>query len=293
MSLEMSFAGGQRRLRFRLRPLLVPPSAEGLFDQGSVIRRVYGDSVCSLGAGTALLLQLAHPSVAAGVHDHSDYENRPLDRLFGTLFATSTVVFGSHDEVERIRTVMAGVHERVVGPAYHALDPELLCWVNATLFATAVQLYERLIHPLSAAELDDFARDSRRVAEVFGCPIEAQPASWPAFESYWRDTVAELSVSDTARAVATSLLSGRGLPLRPMWLPSLSAARAVTAATLPPRIRRQYGLPWRRVDRAIATTVLGTASAVLPRLPDRWRQLGPELMRAPRNSHGASSSVAA
>jgi uncharacterized protein (DUF2236 family) len=94
MSLEMVFEDGTRRLRFRLRPLRVPVSDHGLFDQGSVLRRVYGDGVCSLGAGTALLLQLAHPSIAQGVHDHSDYEHRPLDRLFGTLYATNAVVFG-------------------------------------------------------------------------------------------------------------------------------------------------------------------------------------------------------
>jgi uncharacterized protein (DUF2236 family) len=280
VSLDVAFVDGRRTMRLR-RPLLVPPSTDGLYEPDSVIRRVYSDSVCLLGAGTALLLQLAHPSIAAGVHDHSDYESRPLDRLFGTLLATNTVVFGPRQEVEELRATMLKVHSRVTGPGYRALDPELLCWVNATLLGTAVRLYQRLVRPLTSDELDELARDSRQVAEVFGCPIDVQPSSWPEFDAYWREVVAALTVTPTARAVAGSLLAGRGLPARPAWGPPLGVARAVTAATLPPRLRREYGLPWRRRDRALAKTVLGSAGTVLPRLPDRWRQLGPELLRSP------------
>jgi uncharacterized protein (DUF2236 family) len=281
MSLEMVFEGGNRRLRFRFRPLRVPVSDHGLFDQGSVLRRVYGDGVCGLGAGTALLLQLAHPSIARGVHDHSDYEHRPLDRLFGTLYATNAVVFGSKEDAAEIGRAITGVHARVTGPGYRALDPELLCWVNATLLGTAVNLYRQIIRPLSVPELDEFVHDSRRVGEVFGCPLDSQPSTWSEFDRYWSDTVESLEVSPTAKTVARSLLSGRGLPLRPAWFPGLAFARAVTAATLPSRIRDAYELPWRRRERAVASIGLNGARVILPRLPDRWRQLGPELFRSP------------
>jgi uncharacterized protein (DUF2236 family) len=281
MSLEMVFEDGGRKMRFRARPLRVPVSDDGMFVDGSVIRRVYADSVCGIGAGTALLLQLAHPSIAQGVHDHSNYENRPLDRLFGTLYATSAVVFGSRADADQIGTAIGRVHTKVNGPGYSAVDPDLLCWVNATLLGTAAQLYQRLIRPLSADDLDEFVADSRLVGQVFGCPLDAQPATWAEFEQYWDDTIDRLTVGDTARRVAGSLLSGRGLPLRPVWLPSLALARALTAATLPPRLRAEYRLPWRAFDRALAAFGLGAAGAVMPRLPDRWRQLGPELFRSP------------
>src|SRR5436305_10356311 len=149
MSLEMVFEDGTRRMHFRVRPLRVPVSDDGLFPADSVIRRVYADSVCGMGAGTALLLQLAHPSIARGVHDHSDYENRPLDRLFGTFLAVNAVVFGSRRDAEQMRTAIGRVHARVTGPGYRALDPDLPLWVNATLLGTAVQFYERLIRPLT------------------------------------------------------------------------------------------------------------------------------------------------
>ena len=277
----MTFQDGRRRFALRLSPLLVPASDDGLFPAGSVIRTVYGDASVMLGAGRALLLQLAHPAIAAGVHDHSDYEGRPLDRLFGTLLAVNTVVFGSREEAAGIGRAIAQVHQKVVGPGYSASDPALVSWVNATLMQTAVMLYQRTIRHLGPGELDEMARDSRVVGAVFGCPVEDQPADWPAFRTYWDSTVAALEVTPTARRVASSLLAGRGLPARPAWSPPLSVARAVTAATLPERIREDYRLPWRARDRALAAAALGGSRAVLPRMPARWRQVATEVFRSP------------
>src|SRR4051794_36790744 len=164
-------------------------SNDGLFAGDAVIRRVYSDVVCNLGAGSALLLQLAHPGIAQGVHDHSDYDTRPLDRLFGTIRAMNSVVFGSRGEAEAVGDAIFRVHTHVNGPGYDALDPELLCWVNATLLGTAVRLYQRMVRPLSPAELDAFAADSRIVGSVFRCPIDSQPSTWNEFDAYWSDTV--------------------------------------------------------------------------------------------------------
>lgn len=281
MSLEITTRQGRRRFAFRLDPLLVPPSADGLFPPGSVIRTVYADASVMLGAGRALLLQLAHPAIAAGVHDHSDYEGRPLNRLFGTLLAVNTVVFGSREEAAGIGRAIGRVHEKVVGPGYSASDPVLVAWVNATLMHTAVMLYQRTIRHLAPDELDEMARDSRVVGEVFGCPVDAQPADWPAFRSYWESSVAALEVTPTARRVASSLLAGKGLPARPAWSPPLSVARAVTAATLPERIREDYRLAWRGRDRALAAAALGGSRVVLPRMPVRLRQVATEVFRTP------------
>ena len=127
VSLEIAFQNNTRRLRFRFRPLRVPTSGDGLFASGSIIRRVYADAALNFGAGRALLLQIAHPSVAAAVSEHSDFERRPLDRLFGTLYALNVVIYGSRSEAARIGAAVGRVHERIAGPNYYALDPELLC----------------------------------------------------------------------------------------------------------------------------------------------------------------------
>lgn len=281
MSLEIRFEHGIRTLRFRFLPLMIPPSDDGLFARDSVIRRVYSDASVGLGAGRALLLQIAHPAVAAGVHDHSNYEQRPLSRLVRTLYAANTVVFGSRAQAAEVGAQVTRVHRRVTGPGYRALDPELLCWVNATLAETALDLYQRLVRPLSRAELDDFIADSRRVGEVFGCPLETQPAAWNEFHRYWDRMIASLEVTDTARTIASSLMRGVGLPMPALWYPALMTTRAVTAALLPARIRDGFGLPWNAIDRALAAVMLGGAGVVLPRMPESWRQLGPQFLGVP------------
>ena len=71
-------------------------SRDGYFAPDSVIRRV-GTSplVPLLGGGPAVLLQVAHPLVAAGLVDHLDYRRDLWRRLLRTLrhSLSSTAVF--------------------------------------------------------------------------------------------------------------------------------------------------------------------------------------------------------
>ena len=48
----------------------------GLYPEHSITRRINRENVLLLGGGRALLMQLAHPSVAAGVDDHWDFRDR-------------------------------------------------------------------------------------------------------------------------------------------------------------------------------------------------------------------------
>ena len=73
-------------------------AAPGLFPPDAVVRRVDGESVLLLGGGRALLMQLAHPLVAKGVAEHSDFRRDPFARLRRTLDATYAIVFGSEAE---------------------------------------------------------------------------------------------------------------------------------------------------------------------------------------------------
>jgi len=280
MSLEMVHGDTNRRFRFSLDPLVVPPSRDGLFAPDSVVRRVYSDTAI-FGAGRALLLQLAHPSVAQGVYEHSDYAGAPLDRLLGTSFAMANVVYGSRAYIEHLGRILSGVHAKVTGEGYSALDPDLVCWVNATLADTALAMYERLVRPLTSSERDEFFSEGRAVAEVFGCPIDRQPADAAEFHDYWESSVASLEVTDVAREIADSLLGAVGLPLRPLWLAPMWVARALTAATLPPRIRDDFGLAWGPPQKAASAAVFAVARPVTSRMPDRWRQSGAWLLRSP------------
>jgi uncharacterized protein (DUF2236 family) len=54
--------------------------SESFFPRDSAIWRVDREMALLLGGGRALLMQIAHPKIAAGVADHSRFLNDPLRR---------------------------------------------------------------------------------------------------------------------------------------------------------------------------------------------------------------------
>jgi uncharacterized protein (DUF2236 family) len=242
-----------------------------LFAEDAVIRRVGREGVLVLGGGRALLMQLAHPAVAAAVADHSDFESDPMKRLRATLEATYTIVFGTDDAAATTADTVKRVHDRVNGPTYHASDPTLLCWVNATLTDTALRVYTSLVRPLSATDASRYYEETTQVAALLGCPRDQQPADVAEFHEYVHDMVATFTVTETARRMAHSVLHPRMTVLAE---PPLALFRFVTVGMLPRPLREQYGLSWdHRHDRflRLGTTVTRT---MLPLVP-------PPIRRAP------------
>lgn len=232
-------------------------SRDGYFAPESVIRRV-GNSplVPLLGGGAAVLLQVAHPLVAAGVTEHSDYRSDLWRRLLRTLNALYLIVYGSKTEADRAGEAVQAVHRAVrghtttqlgpfpAGTPYSASDPDLMLWVHATLVETSLAVYCRFVDRLSADEIDVYYHEMAVVARVFGTPQEAIPRSFRAFRAYFDERVSspEICVTEPAREVAEVILRASSLPM-PLRLIA-PAHRLSTAALLPPRVRGEYGLGW-------------------------------------------------
>ena len=225
------------------------------FARGSVIRWVNDEPAIGFGAGRALLLQLAHPHVAAGVDEHSDFQHNPFKRLLGTLEAVYTMVYGSAQLADGVGRRVRWIHTFVKSPAYEANDPANLLWVHATLFDSALGCYERLVRPLSADEVETYYQEMAVVAERFGCPRAAQPADYRAFRAYWDEQVHAIEVTDVGRRLARDVVEptlplGLHVPLKPL----LEVQRTVAVGTLPEPIREGFGFAWderlqRRLDR--------------------------------------------
>ena len=241
----------------------------GLFPADAIVRRVDAEGVLLLGGGRALLMQLAHPDVAAGVADHSDFSSDPFARLRRTLDATFTIVFGTVAQAEATAAALRSVHDRVVGPGYAANDPELLLWVHATLIDTALRIHNRFLRPLRPDEAERYYDESMTIAEVIGIPRSAQPPDLTAFRAYVRDMVGSLEVTDTARRLADAVLHPR-LP----WLaePGLALARELTTGLLPRRLREQFGLGWDRNRKTALLLAAAASRQVLPRVPSFVRR---------------------
>ena len=223
-----------------------------------------------LGGGRALLMQLAHPMVAAAVAEHSGFHADPFARLQRTLEASFIIVFGTIEQAQEAAAGVRAVHERVVGRDYRADDPDLLLWVHATLVDTALRVHKRFLQPLKPDDAERYYQESTVVAELLGVPRDVQPPDLASFRAYVRTLVASLEVSDTARRLAHDVLHPR-LP----WPvePAAELGRQLTAGLLPPPLRRQYGLSW-DAHRERALLLAGVGSRlVLPRVPGIVRRV--------------------
>ena len=214
-----------------------------------------------LGGGRALLLQLAHPSVAAGVDEHSDFRRRPLPRLLRTLDLSYRLAFGTVAEASAAARAINGAHRRVSGPGYSALDPDLLLWVHATLVESALVAYSTFVAPLARSEREEYWQESKVIGSLLGIPAERFPASWEDFQRYFAWMTSEdgpVRPSSVSRELAKLVLRP---PVR--WLPGFAAlpTRALTLGLLPPVVRERYGFRFGAVERA----VFAGACAVLPR----------------------------
>ena len=151
----------------------------GLFPPGTVARRVNAETALLLGGGRALLLQLAHPIVAAGVADHSDFRRDAFVRLANTLDLTLTVSFGDEQQRRAAVARVTDTHRRVTGKRdhrpYRALDPELLLWVHATLVDSALVTHERFVGSIGPAARHRYHEEMKRQAVAFGVPKDRVP----------------------------------------------------------------------------------------------------------------------
>jgi uncharacterized protein (DUF2236 family) len=223
---------------------------EGLYPEGSITRRINRENVLLLGGGRALLMQLAHPKVAAGVDEHSDFRRRPLYRLRRTIALTMAIVFGDRDTAETAARAVNRAHGRVRGKGYRALDPDLLLWVHATLVDSALVTYQTFVKPLSAAERDEFYQESKLLGGLLGIPDDGFPSRFDDFQRYMSGMVAggEVRVGAVARDLGGLVLRPR---LRLLPGPAMIPFEVVTAGLLPPALREQYGLRWSRASERV------------------------------------------
>lgn len=262
------------------------PGDAGLFGPGSEVWRIGRERALIAAGPAALLLQLSHPLVAAGVAEHSDFHADPLHRLRATLDATLTVVFGdahqAHEAAARVRhrhgPVRGRTHSAVgrfpAGTGYRAGDPQLTLWVHTTLVWSALEFHHQFIAPLTLARRAGYQSEMNRFARLFGVPDALLPGSYQEFERYLRSMDADrvLEVGPQARSLASQLLdSGASELVWPLGGLTGALASVLAAGLLPPRIRAGYGLDWGWPERRAFSTARLICRTTLPALPPQAR----------------------
>ncbi|MGZ9277232.1 MAG: oxygenase MpaB family protein [Candidatus Limnocylindrales bacterium] len=266
----------------------------GMFGPDSEAWRLDREAMLLLGAGPrALLLQIAHPAVAAGVAEHSDFRADPWRRLDGTLRSYLRIIYGStavaRAEIRRLN----GLHRTIAGHGYDARDPKLSLWVHATLVDSTIAVYDAWAGPLSRDRAARFHDEMRPIGRAFGVPEALLPRDLAAFEAYVAGQIAPggpVVVGEVARDLAMAILHPP-LPGVLARLPLDPRAYGWTlwpaVGLLPRRIREGYGLAWGPRERAVARWLVTGWRAWNPLLPWTFRQM-PQAIAADRRVASAA-----
>ena len=169
---------------------LEPAGDPGIFGPDSVTWRVLSNPASVfIGGITAVLLELAEPSIRSGVWDHTNFRTDPVGRMRRTGLAAMAITYGSTRDAEAVMARIRRVHESITGVTpngrpYRANDPELLTWVHVTAGYGFLQAYSRYLEPaLSRADQDRYYTESLKVCRYYG--IEWAPSSVSEVERYF------------------------------------------------------------------------------------------------------------
>lgn len=255
----------------------------GLFAEDSITRRVNRENILLLGGGRALLMQLAHPQVAAGVDEHSDFRAHPIRRLRRTIRMTMAIVFGDRQTALAAARRVNQVHAKVQGPSYDARDPDLLLWVYVTLADTALLTYETFVQRLLPDERETFHEEFKLLGELLGIPRDQFPSTVGDFDEYLEEMVSSgpVRVGERARELAAQVMQPR---VRLLSGPVMLPLNVITTGLLTPALREQYGLPWGRGQQRaykLAVAVLPRVIALTPPLLRVWPLPGRSLVFTP------------
>ena len=252
----------------------------GYFGPGSVSWQVHREVTVLFGGARAVLMQAAHPLVIAGARETGFYERNPWKRLQRTLVLTYTITFGTKAEADAAAERINDVHARVkgvdaeTGLPYDGLDPELLLYVHACLVESAL-LFERLtVGRLDARGRQRFHEEQMLAAEMVGIPRAMVPPTVRELRAYLQGVYDSgiPRVGEAARRVAALF---RDPPREAEWRPVLKGVSRLAFGTLPPELRRLYGIEVGGGRRAAMCATFAATRALRPLLPPRYRFIAP------------------
>ncbi|WP_322871892.1 oxygenase MpaB family protein [Streptomyces goshikiensis] len=257
-----------------------PPATDGL------LRQTLGEWRIGLVAWRLLVLQTAHPAVAAGTARYSTYRAHPWRRIEHTMDSGSRLFFAGPEERRREIARLERAHRRIrgtddAGRPYTAEDPEVRAWVMLTLYEAMTAMRELSGDPLEPADLDALYAEFKEVCAALGIPDEVLPATAADVPAYVDRTVREvLECGDQVRYLLFEMLREAPAPrrlgrLRPAW-PLLRAVAAsvltsLTVADLPRAWHERFAMPRTRTAAALSWTLHRGMRQVMTRLPDRLR----------------------
>ncbi len=213
----------------------------GLFGPGSISWEILGDVSSFVGGIRALLIQAAHPEVAAGVADHSRYREDPLGRLNRTAYYVTTMTYGANPEIEYAIQMVRSAHVGVSGTSerklsYSASNAAHSAWVHNTLTDSFLEAFKIFRRPLSGEEADRFVREQSLIGERMG----ANPL--PKDAKALRAWIVDHPNTGPSEAMREAIVFLKKPPLSPVERIGYRVLQQAASSTIDAKMREILGL---------------------------------------------------
>ncbi len=234
----------------------------------SISWEINGDLASVSAAGiAAILMEVLHPSVMAGVFTQSTYRTQPLRRAQNTLGYVLRTTFGSTAAatvlIERVKKIHSHVSgTRADGVAYQALEPDLIAWVHTCIPWSIMEAFNRYKRPLSVAERDQYLKEQAPIGRMGGAdwvpetmaeldafvarmrPLMAMTEQTREFVDFLTGDAGELYQASPREQLERRLAISRSMALMPKW------ARHLTGTYQPALVERLVLEPQARLEVA-------------------------------------------
>ncbi|MEW9856215.1 oxygenase MpaB family protein [Novosphingobium sp. M1R2S20] len=261
-----------------------PPGAPALVAPDSLSWRIFANGLTLFVGGVcAVILELAEPSVRAGVWDHSSFRRDPMQRLRRTGMAAMITVYAPREEAAAMIARVNAMHAKVRGSLpgggqYRADDPRLLDWVQATASFGFIEAYSQYAHALSPHDKSRAFAEAQPAARLYGA--QGAPRSLAEWNGLLEATLPTLEPSETLNEFLNIMRTAPIFP-RPMQPVQRLLVRAAVSI-LPGPVRRQLQLQEMELPTAGRPVVQALAAAASHMLPSTAPQL-----QARKRMHGA------
>lgn len=259
-----------------------PPVLEGKYgryfapvEEPNEMKKIVSESATLELGLAAVLLQIAHAAVGKGVSAHSSFTYRRIERARRSIVYIYAMTFGTPEEKRIITDATHRAHSVVKGKDYDANDVDAQLWVAATMYWSMIESYEMVFGKLDEERADRVYQEFSVMATALRVPPQKWPKDREEFKVYWDDMIANLEVTDEAKAIAQDLFEQKGLPYGWTWLYATIKGpftSVLTIEMLPERIRNEFGIPSTTYTRQAFKIITATNALVIPYLPTSVRE---------------------
>ncbi len=220
----------------------------GFFGPESMTWKMYREPSILLGSSRALLLQIAHPAIADGVKNYSNFQKEMAGRAHRTFTSMIRIWFGDKKTAINSAKRLYNIHSMIRGTAvweiedetiykpYCAADPDLLFWVLATMIDTTLVITEKIKGKIPEAEKNQFFEESKITAQLMGIPLADYPENLESFYLRYNGIIngKTLWVGKSAAAISKAIFS--------VPYPIRRFLQLIAGGFLPPNVSSQFGL---------------------------------------------------